>query len=364
MTILGDGAYRYDVSGDDWGDLPEGWSYKEATSVAVDTNDNVYVFNRGEHPVIVFDRDGTVINSWGEGVFTSAHGAAIGPDGSLYCIDAADHTVRKFTLDGKLLMTLGEKGRGSGRLSGKPFRNPTHAAVDPNTGDIYVSDGYSNAVVHKYSPDGKLLLSWGRSGTDPGEFNTVHNIATDGEGNVYVADRENQRVQVFDSSGGFQTQWNDLAMASCITIDIEKSLAYVGEMYAGIPRNPMGWGNWTGKRLGPRVTVFDLDGNVVARVGDEPRGLGPGTVHHAARHRLRLTRRHLRRRGVVRRIRFTPRPAARGQVDAKAGPADIVSPPQGADRGRKSRIVAMILPSPICHSERSEESKVHNHKTS
>ena len=65
-------------------------------------------------------------------------------------------------------------------------------------------------------------------------------------------------------------------MASCITIDIKNSLAYVGEMYAGIPQNPMGWGNWTGKRLGPRVTVFDLDGNVIARVGDEPQGLGPG----------------------------------------------------------------------------------------
>ena len=251
MTIIGEGDYTYEISGEDWGDLPEGWSYKEATSVAVDANDNVYVFNRGEHPVIVFDRDGAMINSWGEGIFTSAHGAAIGPDDSLYCIDAADHTVRKFTFDGKLLMTIGEKGRGSGRLSGKPFSNPTHAAVDPNTGNIYISDGYSNAVVHKYSPDGVHLLSWGRSGTDPGEFNTVHNIATDGDGNVYVADRENQRVQVFDSSGNFQSQWNDLAMASCITIDVENSLAYVGEMYAGIPQNPLGWGNWTGKRLGP-----------------------------------------------------------------------------------------------------------------
>ena len=124
MTIIGDGEYRYSVSGDDWGDLPEGWSYKEATSVAVDANDNVYVFNRGEHPVIVLDRNGAVINSWGEGVFTSAHGAAIGPDESLYCIDAADHTVRKFTLDGKLLMTLGEKGRGSGRLSGQTLQQP------------------------------------------------------------------------------------------------------------------------------------------------------------------------------------------------------------------------------------------------
>ena len=161
MTIIGEGDHTYEISGEDWGDLPEGWSYKEATSVAVDANDNVYVFNRGDHPVIVFDRNGTVINWWGEGIFTSAHGAAIGPDDSLYCIDAADHTVRKFTFDGKLLMTIGEKGRGSGRLSGKPFSNPTHAAVDPNTGDIYVSDGYSNAVVHRYSPDGRLLLSWG-----------------------------------------------------------------------------------------------------------------------------------------------------------------------------------------------------------
>jgi len=276
VTIIGEGDYTYEISGEDWGDLPEGWSYKEATSVAVDANDNVYVFNRGEHPVIVFDRDGAMINSWGEGIFTNAHGAAIGPDDSLYCIDAADHTIRKFTFDGKLLMTIGEKGRGSGRLSGKPFSNPTHAAVDSNTGDIFVSDGYSNAVVHKYSPDGEHLLSWGRSGTDPGEFNTVHNIATDGDGNVYVADRENQRVQIFDSSGNFQSQWNDLAMASCITIDVENSLAYVGEMYAGIPQNPLGWGNWTGKRLGPRVTVFDLDGAVIARVGDEPQGLGPG----------------------------------------------------------------------------------------
>ena len=109
MTIIGEGDYQYEISGDDWGDLPEGWSYKEATSVAVDPNDNVYVFNRGEHPVIVFDRDGAMINSWGEGIFTSAHGVAVGPDESLYCIDAADHTVRKFTFDGKLLMTIGRR---------------------------------------------------------------------------------------------------------------------------------------------------------------------------------------------------------------------------------------------------------------
>lgn len=276
MAILGGGAYRYEVSGDEWGDLPDGWSYREATSVAVDANDMVYVFNRGEHPVIVLDPDGRFVESWGEGMFTSPHGAAVGPDDSLYCVDAGDHTIRKFRLDGRLLMTLGEKGRSSERLSGEPFRNPTHIAVDRNSGDLYVADGYSNASVHKFSADGKLLLSWGRSGTDPGEFNTVHNIATDGEGRVYVADRENQRVQVFDSSGEYLDQWNNLAMASCIAVDDGSGDVYVGEFYAGIPENPMGWGNWTGDRLGPRVTVLDLDGNVKARVGEKPQGLGAG----------------------------------------------------------------------------------------
>ena len=276
MAILGVGAYKYEASGDEWGKLPDGWSYREATSVAVDENDMVYVFNRGEHPVIVLDPNGRFVASWGEGMFTSPHGAAIGPDDSLYCVDAGDHTIRKFTLDGRLLMTLGEKGRASERLSGEPFRNPTHVAVDWNSGNLYVADGYSNASVHKFSSDGKFLTSWGRSGTDPGEFNTVHNIAADDEGRVYVADRENQRIQVFNSSGEYLDQWNNLAMASCIAVVNGTGDVYVGEFYAGIPENPLGWGNWTGKRLGPRVTVFDMDGNVKARVGDSPIGLGPG----------------------------------------------------------------------------------------
>jgi DNA-binding beta-propeller fold protein YncE len=276
VVTLGTGEYTYEASGDEWGILPDGWTYKEATSVAVDANDNVYIFNRGEHPVIVLDRDGKFLRSWGEGPLAGAHGAAVGPDESVYFINAGDNTIEKFTLQGTLLMTLGEKGRRSERLSGKPFGNPTHVAVDQTTGDIYVSDGYSNAAVHKFTPDGKLLFSWGQSGTGPGEFSTVHNIASDGEGNVYVADRENQRVQVFDSSGKYLAQWQNLAKAACIAIDKQDGIAYVGEFYAGIPDNPQGWGNWTGKRLGPRVTVLDLDGNVLARVGEEPKGLAPG----------------------------------------------------------------------------------------
>ena len=277
MVRLGSGAHTYEVSGEDFGVLPDGWSYKEATAVAVDSQDNVYVFNRGEHPMIVLDREGNFVRSWGEGVFSNPHGVTIGPDGSVYCADAGDHTVRKFTTDGTLLMTIGEKDRPSAPNSGEPFNRPTQVAVDLNSGDLFVSDGYSNARVHKYTAEGDLLFSWGESGTGPGEFNTVHNVAIDDDGWVYVADRENHRIQVFSSTGEFETQWGDLAAAACIAVATSGDrLAYVGEFYAGIPANPTGYGNWTGKRLGPRVSVFDRNGDLKARVGDEPKGMEPG----------------------------------------------------------------------------------------
>ena len=277
MTVIGGAGFEYDASEENFGELPDGWGYREAAGVAVDASDNVYVFNRDEHPVIVYDRNGKFLRSWGEGVFGNPHGIATGPNETIFCIDAGDHTVRKFTQDGKLLMTIGTANKPAGRLSGEPFRNPTHLAVDWATGELYVSDGYSNARVHKYDPNGNHLLSWGQSGTGPGEFNTVHNVATDKDGLVYIADRENHRVQVFTSAGRYITQWGNLAMASCI--DIERTgdeIVYVGEFFAGIRENPAGMGNWTGKRLGPRVTIMDKGGNILTRVGDTPIGEAAG----------------------------------------------------------------------------------------
>lgn len=278
MVLTGsDTSFCYDTSESDYGNLPQGWSYKETAGVCVDEKDRVYVFSRSEHPIIVLDNTGKIINHWGERIFTLPHGIALGPDDSIYCIDAGDHTVRKFDRQGKLLMTLGEPGKSSGRLSGEPFNGPTHVGVNQQTGEFFVSDGYSNARVHKYTPDGDRVLSWGQSGTDPGEFNTVHNIAIDSNGRVYVADRENHRVQVFSSTGEFQTQWVNMAMASCIWIDqSDNGLVYVGEFYAGIPQNEGGMGNWTGNRLGPRITILDQNGEVVSRLGDQPIGESAG----------------------------------------------------------------------------------------
>jgi hypothetical protein len=167
-VILGEGAYRYRVV-EGWGALPPGFTYRDGAAVCVDSKDNVYVFNRGDHPVIVFDRDGQFLRSWGEDIgFVNAHGAAAGPDDMLYLTDDFGAAVRKCTPQGKVVLTIGTPGKPAPRFSGDPFNRCTHTALSPQ-GDIYVSDGYQNARVHKYAPDGKLLFSWGEPGTGPGQ---------------------------------------------------------------------------------------------------------------------------------------------------------------------------------------------------
>ena len=138
----------------------------------------------------IFDRDGNVLRTWGEGVFKHAHGVHMGPDEAIYLTDDFDHTVRKCTLDGKVLLTIGVPGKPKPFMSGEPFRKCTHTALSPK-GEIYVSDGYGNARVHKYLARRQALFSWGKPGAGPGEFNLPHNIACDADGWVYVADREN-----------------------------------------------------------------------------------------------------------------------------------------------------------------------------
>ena len=195
-VVIGENGFNYQVSGENFGQLPDGCVYKEGTSVDVDSEDQVYVFNRGTIPMIVFDSSGNVVRTWGAGVFTNPHGVTIAPDGTVFCVDNGDSTVRQFTVYGELLMTLGTPYQPTPKMSGDPFCVPAHVAFDKRTGEFYVADGYSNARVHKYSPDGKLLFSWGESGTGDGQFNIVHNVVVDKDGWVYIADRENHRIQV------------------------------------------------------------------------------------------------------------------------------------------------------------------------
>ena len=264
--ILGSGNHRYRVL-ENWAKLPEGWEFKDVAAVAVDSKDRVYVFNRGEHPMMVFDREGKFLKSWGEGQYPRAHGLHIDANDILYLTDDGGHFVRKCTTEGKVLLELGVPGQPSPYMSGLPFHRCTHTAQSPR-GDIYVSDGYGNARVHKYSPDGKLLKSWGEPGTDPGQFNIVHNIATDDDGWVYVADRENHRVQVFDGNGKYETQWNNLHRPCALCRCGGKQANFIiGELGPGLAVNRKV------PNLGPRLSIVDSQGKRVARLGGEN---GPG----------------------------------------------------------------------------------------
>lgn len=247
----------------DWAKLPEGWSFLEVADVAVDSQDRVYVFNRGKHPMIVFDRQGNFLVSWGEGLFKRPHGVTLGPDETLYCVDDGDHTVRKMTPDGKVLMNIGTPGMAAPFQSGFPFNRPTKVAFDPKTADLYVADGYGNSRVHKYAPNGKLLFSWGNPGTDPGEFNLVHSVCTDKDGYVYVADRESHRIQIFDSQGKYVTQWNNMHRPCGLYIGGNGAqLCFVGSLPPALRVNK----NFP--NLGARVSIYNLKGERVARLGD------------------------------------------------------------------------------------------------
>src|SRR5206468_2908080 len=236
--------------------------YLEVAGVAVDKQDNVFCFSRGEHPVIVFDREGRFLRSWGEGHVRRAHAITIDADETVWLTDDLHHTVRKFTADGKLLLTIGNPDKPSELQGGKPFNRPTHVAICPRTGSLFISDGYGNSRVHKYAPDGRHVMSWGEPGADPGQFNLPHNVATDAEGVVYVADRENHRVQIFDSQGRYQGQWNNLHRPCGLFADRrDGDHLYIGELGAGMAVNEQT------PNLGPRVTVLTLKGERVCRFG-------------------------------------------------------------------------------------------------
>jgi len=280
--------YSYEPD-DHWAKLPTGFGWIEVVGVATDSHDRVFVFSRGDHPVMIFDRHGNFLASWGEGLFRRPHGITIGPDNAVYCTDDHDHTVRKFTPDGKLLLTLGTSGKPSdtGATSidfrtivraGPPFHYPTNLALSPE-GEMYVSDGYGNARIHRFSADGRLLCSWGEPGSGPGKFRVPHGIAVDQKGIVYVADRENSRIQLFTPEGQYIEEW--LSARPCqIFIDKINHDVYVAELgYLA--------GMWPGTTApvptapgaivtGGRLSVFDSFGEPVAGWGGGRNPCDPG----------------------------------------------------------------------------------------
>ena len=261
--LYGSGKYTFELI-DRWAKLPEGESFLDIGGIAIDNQDRVYILNRSEHPVMVFDREGNYVSSWGEGYFNRPHGSCIGPDGSIYCTDDRNHTVTQFDSEGNILMILGTKDKPSDtgyrdvpdlfeRIAsitrgGPPFNRPTGVALS-SSGEIYVSDGYGNARVHRFSPDGNLLSSWGEPGPAPGQFRLPHSIWSDRQDRIWVPDRENSRIQIFNEKGEFLTQWTDLIRPTDVFID-NGDIVYVSE-------------------LCKRISIFTIDGKLLARWGNE-----------------------------------------------------------------------------------------------
>ncbi len=223
MTQVGTGKHTYELI-PDFFKLPNGESFGLVSRVATDSNDRVYVFQRKDPPVVVFDREGKYLGAWGSGAVTDPHGLKI-VDDVVYTTDRTDSVAKSFTLDGKPLMELGQRGVHSDtgnitnwlaeRAAG-PFNHPTEMLPHPN-GDIYVTDGYRNARVHRFTKDGRLVKSWGTPGKGEGQFHLPHSIAFDPDGKLYVADRANKRIQIFSPDGDFLGMWTGMGGPNDIT---------------------------------------------------------------------------------------------------------------------------------------------------
>lgn len=192
----------------DFPQLPKGMRLAGVSGVATDSKGNVLVFHRGVEPLLVFEPSGKFVRSFGKGLFKSAHGLRVDKDDNIWTTDNADHIVIKFDREGKVLMTLGE--RGVAGEDERHFNKPADIAFGDN-GDFFIADGYGNSRVVKFDKNGKFLLAWGKKGKGESEFNIPHAVRVDSKGLLYVGDRENDRVQVFDQSGKFIRQFGGFA---------------------------------------------------------------------------------------------------------------------------------------------------------
>jgi len=252
----------------DWPRLPEDYVLGQVTGLALDSEGHLFVFHRAgrvnrdnidvllpEPTMLCLDAEtGEMLSTWGEDMFTMPHGLTIDHEDNLWLTDVGER-VMKFTRDGELLQVFGEFGVPG--CDGTHFNLPTDVAVTP-AGDFYVADGYGNFRVAKFAADGTFLFDWGEKGTAPGQFRTPHSITLDAEGRVYVAGRENSRIQVFDPDGGFIAEWKSEELGRPWGVQIgPDNLLYVAD-----------GGDWepgTGQRS--RLLVLDLDGNILAKWG-------------------------------------------------------------------------------------------------
>jgi len=259
-----------------WEQLPRGYQHVDVASVSTDSDGRVYLFCRGEHPVLIYERDGTFVDSWGEGRFTyRTHGMFMADGGMLYLVDDGGHSVTRHDLAGTETMVLGPRGIPSdtgynpkGHLierAAGPYNRPTNVAVAPS-GDIFVADGYANSRVHRFDPAGTLVESWGEPGSEPGQFRVPHGIWVHDDGRLFVADRQNERIQLFGPDGDYLSEWTDVQRPQDLFIDPD-GLVYVAELGWSVGELSYRRGVMTEPEPG-RVSIFDPEGNLLLRWSD------------------------------------------------------------------------------------------------
>lgn len=246
--------------------LPAGIEMGAPASVAFDAKGHLFVLTRGERTFFEFDENGAFVRSFGERLFTRSHGLAIDADGNLWATDVGGHVVVKLSPQGETLLTLGTKGEAGAwdeAAGSRKLNQPNDVAIAAN-GDVFVAQGHTpgpggDARVLKFDRNGRFITSWGGKGAAPGQFQVAHGIDIDAAGLVWVADRENQRVQVFSQDGAFVRM---LAYAGLpCDLDIGRQSMFMVNGFAG------------------QIVELDLDGKVLAAVGKP--GTGPGEFGEA-----------------------------------------------------------------------------------
>jgi len=251
--------------------VPEGVNMGASAAVAFDSHGHLYVLSRGADAITEFDENGKFIRAFGQGLFVRSHGLRIDKDGNLWTTDVSAHTVMKLSPKGEVLLTLGTKGKAGewNEAAGtRLFNEPNDIAIAAN-GDIFITQGHTPGAgkgdprVLKFDKDGKFIKSWGGKGTEPGKFDVAHGLAIDAKGLLWVTDRENQRIEIFDQDGKYIREVK-YAGVPC-ALDIGKENIYMVNGFAG------------------QLLKLDLDGKVLAAVGKPGNGVGEfGEAHFIA----------------------------------------------------------------------------------